>query len=91
LSFYPKSGEGATRAWDVRDRSLVNLEQGLRELKYVSSNVRFAFVAPGRLLLTNSYFLFGKNGVVTGKLVEFPSGKLLAKPKVPPGPYPIDM
>ena len=44
----------------------------------------FAFVAPSRLLVSSLWW--AKHELVTARLIQVPSGKLLSKPKLPPGP-----
>ncbi len=69
---------GFTRsmAWDFRHMSEVplsgELKDGVRDL---------AFIEPERVLVSRSGPV--KHGVVTADLVEFPSGKIVAKPKIP--------
>ena len=41
-----------------------------------------AFITPDRVLTSASFQQ--KHGVVTAELVEFPSGKVVSKPKIPP-------
>jgi len=44
----------------------------------------FVFATPDRLLIADMYW--AKKGIVAARLVDFPSGKEIAKPKLPAGP-----
>lgn len=84
----PSGGQGQTIAYDVRNRTTVALRQGLGWLRSANVNaVIFAFVARDQILMTRHWFAEARHGVKTGRLVAFPSGKVLAKPRVPPGTF----
>jgi WD40 repeat protein len=89
----PNAAGGAAVACDLRERRPIRLEgatKGLHTQMGVEtkmtfaelSSATFAFVAPDRLIISP----LGKRTVVTATLVAFPSGKVLAKPTLPPGP-----
>lgn len=46
--------------------------------------MNFAFVTPGSLMICNMFW--AKGSVVAARMVEFPSGKGIGKPKLPIGP-----
>jgi len=79
-----------TVVWDLqtaktlrRHRDLALL-QHISPLEYVGSLGYFVFVSPTRFLLADMYW--ARKGVVTARLAEFPSGKEIARPKLPVGP-----
>ncbi len=82
----PSGGHGKVLAWDVRARRAVALSGGLRPLRDMTFGPNFNFIAPDRVLMSRGWF---PGPLLTGRLVAFPSGKLLSKPRIPPGPiYP---
>ena len=86
LVLVPWGGSGPTIAWDFRDNRKVKLKQELKLLNFAAeNNVVFAFLTGERLIMTRGWLYYGRNGVTTGKLVRFPSGELVATPKLPPG------
>jgi hypothetical protein len=89
----PNAAGGAAVACDLRERRPVRLEgatkglhtqMGLKtKMTFAElSSATFAFVAADRLMISP----LGKRTAVTATLVAFPSGKVLAKPTLPPGP-----
>lgn len=80
----PWGGEGAPAAWDLHNKSIVKVTGGLNALKMAAAlNTHFAFVAPDQVMVGGKGF--AKHGVVTSRLVVFPSGRALSKPKLPRG------
>ena len=86
---------GSAVAWDLRERRPVRLEgatKGLHtqmglETKMTFADpysATFAFVAPDRLII--SPMTTRVRATVTATLVAFPSGRVLAKLALPPGP-----
>ncbi len=58
------------------------------EFKKLKRNVDmlFGFLASDRVLTTGSWGV-GRHGVWTGKIISFPDGKILSKPKLPIGRF----
>jgi WD40 repeat protein len=79
LAAVPKNVNGSTVAWDLRAKAQVKLTGGLRKLE---SGYHFAFVAPDQVMIAPAGL--GTTSV-NAMLVEFPSGKVLSKAKLPPG------
>jgi hypothetical protein len=75
----PIMAEGSTIAWDFRERAQVRLSGGLRKL----GRWDYAFVGPDEVMITNYWLVSQK--IVNGTLAALPSGKVLLKPKLPPG------
>jgi hypothetical protein len=73
----PTGGDGKILAWDLRERSAVRVQGVLRDGSFY-----FAFVAPGRVILSSARWR-AKGRMVTARLADFPSGKVLAKAKLP--------
>jgi len=76
----PVNALGSALAWDLQQRKPVGL--ALR-LKIRLPAMQFAFIASDRLLISRATFV---QRTVTATLVEFPSGKVLSKPRLPQGP-----
>jgi len=68
-------------AWDFRQNRELPVPGILRR----SRNHNWAFIAADRILLQQSWS--ARHGLVRGGIVEFPSGKVLSKAKIPPGPF----
>jgi hypothetical protein len=88
----PEKGDPVL-AWDTHDRREVRLRGGLRDIQHGSSVdygpaplslQYFVFVAPDRVMISSMWWV--RRRIVTARLVAFPSGDLLSKPKLPPGP-----
>jgi hypothetical protein len=77
------SEDGSVVAWDLNEKSSVKLTGALKELKRSFFVNVFVFVAPGQLMLSSSWW--AKHDIVTARLVAFPSGEVLSKPKIPRG------
>lgn len=77
----PRGGGGKMLAWDLREKTAVNLPGAPKWTE--GSSMVCAFVAPDRLMI--SFGRENKDRLVTAMLVEFPSGHVLMKPKLPPG------
>ncbi len=77
----PEGAWGSAMAWDLRQREPVSLT--LRLKVRLPAGSPFAMVAPDQLLISGGSL---RPRTVTAKLVAFPSGKVLSKPKLPPGP-----
>jgi len=73
----PTGGDGKILAWDLRERSAVRVQGVLRDGSFY-----FALVAPDRVILSSTRW-GAKGRMVTARLAEFPSGKVLAKVKLP--------
>ena len=77
----PTGARGSPLAFDQWEREPVGLTPRLK-IRLLAGSL-FAMIAPDRLLITGGSL---HQRTVTAKLVAFPSGKVLAKPKLPPGP-----
>jgi hypothetical protein len=77
----PSGGSGRIVAWDTREKTAVNMPGAPKWTE--GSSMVCAFVAPDRLMI--SFGRGNKDRLVTAMLVEFPSGQVLMKPKLPPG------
>ncbi len=64
-------------AWDLRQHQEMRLFGRLAHMQ----DKGMAFIEPNRVLLSSLWKR--KHGVVTADLVEFPSGKVVSKPKIP--------
>ena len=79
-----------TVIWDLQSAKSIRghrdlaLLQYISPLEHVSSLGYFVFVSPSRFLIADMYW--AREGVVTARLAEFPSGKEIARPKLPAGP-----
>ena len=83
----PWDGHGSAFAWDSREKRPIVLRGPLNDLNSASAqNLQFTFVSRYSLLMTKNWLIYAKGGVVTGKVVGFPDGKVLSKPRIPPGP-----
>jgi hypothetical protein len=79
----PRNAEGSPLAWNVRERSSVDLTGRLRQLK---SGDTSAFISPDRMVVWNGASKKDlTRGVANVKVLAFPSGKLLSEPKIPYG------
>ncbi len=76
----PGSGDGTPFIWDFHKRKRLSLRGGLRDLQI---GTYIAFVAPDRLAISMGMYL--GESVARGKLVAFPSGRILSKLKLYPG------
>ncbi len=68
----------------IRDRGGLILLRTGSSVDYFLPPQYFAFVTPDRLMISDPFWV--KDGVVTARLVAFPSGKEISKPKLPMGP-----
>jgi WD40 repeat protein len=75
---------GSTLAWDLRERVALNLKGDLRSLNS-KSTLHFAFLTQDSVLITHSWGYH--HGVWVCKVVDFPAGKVLSKPKIPVGRF----
>jgi hypothetical protein len=75
----PKRAEGCPLAWDLRAKEPVKLSGRLKKLE---TAYHIAFVAPDQVMISSVWL---GTTTVNATLVEFPSGKVLAKAKLPPG------
>jgi hypothetical protein len=77
----PKNADGPDLIWNVRQRSIVKLTGGLKQLKGHS----FVFIAQDRIIFrpkaANKNEL--KQRVISARVIAFPSGKLLSHPLTP--------
>jgi len=76
----PSGGHGKPLAWDLNQKSTVDLKGKVREIAGGSC----VFLAPHRLLVPAPLYQ-ASHGVVTAKLTAFPSSETLAKLKLPAG------
>ena len=84
----PWGRNGRALAYDMRDKHTLAPKDGLGWLRGAAAeNVLFAFVGVDRMLMTRHGFGEVKHGAKTGRLVAFPSGRVVSKPKVPPGRF----
>lgn len=79
LAAVPKYGYGSTIAWDLRAKEEIKLGRGLRNLE---SGYHIAFIGPDQVMISSVRL---GTTTVNATLVEFPSGKVLSKAKLPPG------
>ncbi|MGO9013308.1 MAG: hypothetical protein ACLQPN_24695 [Bryobacteraceae bacterium] len=77
----PRNALGSALAWDLQQKKRVSLTFRLKTR--LANWGQFAFTAPDRLLISRATLV---SQTVTAALVAFPSGKVLSKPKLPPGP-----
>jgi hypothetical protein len=77
----PLGARGSALAWDLHQGKPVSLTPRLKIR--LPAGTRFAMIAPDRLLI--SLTVLGRPAI-TAKLVAFPSGRVLSKPILPPGP-----
>ena len=83
LIAYPSNLDGSPLAFDLVERKKVSLVGGMKRLSSFSVYDSFAFVAPDQVMM--SEVQVGPRAV-TARLVGFPSGEVLSKLKLPPGP-----
>lgn len=88
-----KEVNGPVLAWDTTGKGRVRLRGELGELRHGSSVdfgpetlslQYFVFVAPDRVMISSMWWV--RRRVVAARLVAFPSGHVVSKPKLPPGP-----
>jgi len=77
-------GIGPPLALDVAERRIVKLEGILRKLGG-ADDFCFTFSAPGQVVML-SFFAARRRDFAIGRVVAFPSGKVISKPKLPPDP-----
>ena len=78
------SGDQPTVTWDAWARRRIRPE-GLLSLLRSGSGTLYTFLGPVRVLLSR-YIKWGKNQVVTARIVSFPEGKVLSTAMLPWGP-----
>ena len=71
---------GSPVAWDLFDRRPVTLAGKLRGVGWTT----FAFVASDRVMI--SHFFHDRGKTFSATLVAFPSGAVVSRPNLPPGP-----
>lgn len=74
--------EGPHLAWNVIEKSLVKLADGLKQLRSHPA----IFIAPDKIFISGGESSL-KPGVANCKIIAFPSGQLLSEPKVPFGTF----
>jgi hypothetical protein len=79
----PVNVDGPTVALDLHTRRTVSLRGYIRKLDRSFQYSDFAFVGPDRVVLSRT--VVGPR-TTTAALVAFPSGRVLSRPKLPPGP-----
>ena len=79
LAAVPKYADGPPLAWDLRSMEQVKLEGKLKKLE---TGYHIAFIAPDQVMISSVWL--GAT-TVNAMLVDFPSGKVLSKAKLPPG------
>jgi hypothetical protein len=79
LAAVPKHAAGAPLAWDLRAKEQVKLAGRLKKLE---TGYHIAFIAPDQVMISSTWL---GTTTVNATLVEFPSGKVLSKAKLPPG------
>ena len=77
----PLGALGSAAAWDLQQKRPLSLPFRLKIR--IEAGRAFALIASDRLLISHPYLT---HRTVTATLVAFPSGKVLSKPKLPPGP-----
>jgi hypothetical protein len=77
--------------WDLQDKQAVTLNRGLLLLilgpipiQTTDTGRQFAFAGPDRLIISSLWWV--RHNTVTARVVAVPSGQVLSKPKIPPGP-----
>jgi hypothetical protein len=75
----PRRAEGSPLAWDLRANETVKLGGRLKKLE---TAYHIAFVAADQVMISSVWL---GTTTVNATLVEFPSGKVLSKAKLPPG------
>jgi len=78
----PLGARGSALAWNLRERKTLSLALSLKMMR-LPSGKEFAMIALDRLLISDTIL---NRRTITATLVAFPAGKVLAKPKLPPGP-----
>ncbi len=94
LPFGLLGGDDLVIAWDLqtgramrRRGDLMLLRVGSSLSYYAGRSLQyFAFAAPDRLVISYMFWANYRDGLVTARLVAFPSGKEIARPKLPAGP-----
>lgn len=76
----PSGAHGLSLGWDLQQGKRVSLALRLQIRLDVAA---FAFIAPDRLLISGGSL---RQRTVTAKVVAFPSGQVLSKLQLPPGP-----
>jgi hypothetical protein len=79
LAAVPKYADGPPLAWDLHSKEQVKLEGKLKKLE---TGYHIAFVAPDQVMISSVWL---GSTTVNAMLVDFPSGKVLSKAKLPPG------
>jgi len=79
----PRDADGSTVAFDLHTRRTVSLRGCIRKLDRSFQYSDFAFAGADRLVLSA---LVLQHRTTTAALVAFPSGRVLSRRKVPPGP-----
>ena len=77
----PHDGVGRTLVWDSLEQALVRLTRGLKELEKAPRPRYWSFIGSDRLLISSPWWPI-RHGAVRAKLVAFPSGKQLARPRI---------
>jgi WD40 repeat protein len=79
IAAVPKHIDGGPLAWDLRAKEQVKLGGRLKKL---DTGYHLAFVASDQIMISSVWL---GTTTVNATLVEFPSGKMLSKAKLPPG------
>jgi hypothetical protein len=88
-----KEVDGPVLSWDTTGKKEVRLHGELGDLRHGSSVdygpetlslQYFVFVAPDRLMISSLWW--ARRRAVAARLVAFPSGHIVSRPKLPPGP-----
>ncbi len=80
LMAYPSDGIGKLLAWDVQKKQAMKLPGALRLIRGLINT--FGFVSANRMLVAKE---FDAPAIVRARVVAFPSGKVLLKPRIPKG------
>lgn len=80
----PEQYPGSVLAWDLNKKAAVHVGGALRKLNGYPS-YHFVFVANNRVLMSPKVHDVKSSSMVAARLVEFPSGKVIAKMIVPAG------
>ena len=79
IAAVPKHIDGGPLAWDLRAKEQVKLGGRLKKL---DTGYHIAFVAADQIMISSVWL---GTATVNATLVDFPSGKVLSKAKLPPG------
>jgi len=81
----PFNAKGRTIVWDLKNQAVVKLTGALKQLQKRPRPLLCSFTSSDRLLIACTWWPI-RHGAVLAKLISFPSGKTLSRPRIPLGP-----